>query len=97
MPDPAARFPHLTAGNSRKAVLRGLHQHALEIQAVGGLYLSALGDRHSRGADALGKLVANPFQLAEVKHSGIARRSDQGLVQPTDRIRRDEGVRQLSL
>jgi hypothetical protein len=48
-------------------VLRGLEQHALEIKTISRLHVGTLGDRHASPAKALGQLVADPLERAEVK------------------------------
>jgi hypothetical protein len=52
-------------------VLARLQQHLLEIQTVGCLNVGALGDRHPRGPQPLGELVADTLELAQVEYPGI--------------------------
>jgi hypothetical protein len=77
-------------------VLGGLQQDPLEIETVGGLHVCALGDRHARGAEALGELVTHPFQLPEIEQPRVASALWGGLFEAAHRVSGDERIGQLA-
>jgi hypothetical protein len=80
-------------------VLRGLQQHPLQLDPAGGLRVGALGDRHPRGPQALGQVVADALELSEVEQPrrGSRYRTSLGHTAHAVGERRHESFRQLAL
>jgi len=55
------------AGDPREAVGTRIHQHELEHQALALLHIGALGDHLPSSAHALGQLVTDTLELAEIE------------------------------
>ena len=76
-------------------MLRGLQQHPLELNPAGGLSVGSLGDRHPRGAQALGQVVADALELSEVEQPrrGSRYRTNLGQAAHAVRERRHDSFR----
>jgi len=60
-------------------MLAGLEQHALELDALGGLNLGAVCDRHPRREQPLHKLVPDALELAQAEEARLAACRDRWL------------------
>ena len=77
-------------------MLARLEQHLLQPHAVGRLDVGALGDRHPRGAQALGQLVAYLLELSEAEQPRLTVALGR-TIEPTHAVGGDERVAQLAL
>jgi len=78
-------------------MLGRIEQDPLQIQPVGVLDLSPLGDRHPRAAQALGQLIANALKLAQIEQSRLRGAHAARGIQAAQPIGGHEGVGELPL
>jgi hypothetical protein len=77
-------------------VRAGIEQHALQRQSLLGLLIGPLGNRHPGAVKALGELVADQLEVAEVEHPGLGVHGLR-LIEAAHRVSGHEGVGELSL
>jgi hypothetical protein len=77
-------------------VLGRLEQHPLQAEAMRGLDVCTLGDRDPGCVEALCEFVAHALQLPQVEQSGVAASRALWMRNSAHRIRRQEGVGQLT-
>ena len=78
-------------------MLRGVEQHPLQMEAVGGLDFGPLGDRHPSPAQTVGQFIANLLELAEIQEPRIGTALAHTGLEPAHWKGGQEGIRQLVL
>jgi hypothetical protein len=73
-----------------------VEHHQLEDQALVLLRVCPLGDRRASGVHALGEVVTDTLELAQIEHARLGGRASR-LLEPAHRIGGDEGVGKLAL